>query len=300
MSYGLMARAASGREKHRGGKAPAHYEPSPPTGPTRLGAPVPPDGPGVCRACHGPAPHGRGVCWSCRAVGVALGVRPDAVPVVVPAWLYRPGDPLHRVLRRYKHAPAAAARRYFSDRLAETLDAFLSVHADCVRRKVSVDWDTLCVVPSAGHPSAGHPSAHGSAVPLRVPHPFEAVVARTGALAGYEWIRLASSGRSVGHLAPSAAAFVADDRARGSRVLLLDDTWTTGAHVRSAVAALERAGATVAAIVVAGRYVDPGASPAIAAWWASAAARSSTACCLCLPEGGSGSRCASLGPIPRA
>lgn len=47
----------------------------------------------------------------------------------------------------------------------------------------------------------------------------------------------------------------------GERVLLLDDTFTTGAKLFSAVAALRRAGATVIGPVVLGRHVQTSWAP---------------------------------------
>ncbi len=51
-------------------------------------------------------------------------------------------------------------------------------------------------------------------------------------------------------------------RLAGARVLLLDDTWTTGASVQSAAMALRGAGAGAVAAVVLGRHL---ARPAAAA-----------------------------------
>ena len=42
----------------------------------------------------------------------------------------------------------------------------------------------------------------------------------------------------------------------GSSVLLIDDTWTTGASAQSAAAALKAGGATAVAAVVIGRYLN--------------------------------------------
>lgn len=44
----------------------------------------------------------------------------------------------------------------------------------------------------------------------------------------------------------------------GAGVLLLDDTWTTGARVQSAAYALKRAGVSRVVVVVLGRHVNPG------------------------------------------
>jgi hypothetical protein len=58
---------------------------------------------------------------------------------------------------------------------------------------------------------------------------------------------------------------------RAKRVLLLDDTLTTGARAQSAAAALVRAGAAAVVIVVIGRVVRPEASAQSAVYWRHAA-----------------------------
>ena len=47
-------------------------------------------------------------------------------------------------------------------------------------------------------------------------------------------------------------------RPAGASVLLLDDTWVSGASAQSAAAALKLAGARHVAVVVVGRHVNPG------------------------------------------
>jgi predicted amidophosphoribosyltransferase len=48
-----------------------------------------------------------------------------------------------------------------------------------------------------------------------------------------------------------------DARVSGADVLLVDDSWVSGASAQSAAAALKLAGAARVAIVVIGRHVDP-------------------------------------------
>jgi orotate phosphoribosyltransferase len=55
--------------------------------------------------------------------------------------------------------------------------------------------------------------------------------------------------------AASAQRFVASPLS-GEPVLLVDDTWTTGGHVQSAVAALKASGAGQVAAVVLGRHLN--------------------------------------------
>ena len=224
-----------------------------------LGLPVPRAGPGVCATCHGPARDGRPDCWCCRAVGAALGHPGRPCPVVVPMAVCRPGDPLHRVLRGYKDAPGPSVRRHFAGRLTDHVQRFMAAHGGCAAEACG-GWDALATVPS---------SARG---PGRVPapHPIDAVVDAAPCFAGLPRLRLEREpGRTgrLGHLSPDQAAFRVLGAPRARRVLLLDDAWVTGARVRSAAAALGDAGHHVVAMVVAGRIVDTGATPALARWW---------------------------------
>jgi hypothetical protein len=248
-----------------------------------LGLSVPPAGPGVCALCHGPARDGRPECWCCRAVSSALGVDLVGSPRVVPIGLYRSGDGLHRRLRGYKDAPAVAPRRHFARRLATYLEEFLEAHGRCVADAGASAWDSVAVVPSSGR---RHPQACiRRSLP---PHPLAAVVGTVPSLAGLRSIDLKPGVGSADHLVPDPAAFDVGGDCAGRRVLLVDDTWVTGARVRSAAVALGAAGAEVVAIVVAGRAVGAvgsAAVPALARWWRWAEARGRSAppwgpCCV--------------------
>src|SRR5205807_10212935 len=64
-------------------------------------------------------------------------------------------------------------------------------------------------------------------------------------------------GRGDKARAPTPARFRADRAGPGPPVLLLADSWVSGASAQSAAAALKRAGARHVAVVVLGRHVDP-------------------------------------------
>ena len=51
--------------------------------------------------------------------------------------------------------------------------------------------------------------------------------------------------------------FRAGPEVTGAGILLLDDTWASGASVQSAAVALKRSGARAVAVVVIGRHVPP-------------------------------------------
>jgi hypothetical protein len=61
---------------------------------------------------------------------------------------------------------------------------------------------------------------------------------------------------SIDPRAFSAEKFVAQSTLNGEAVLLIDDTWTTGANAQSAATALKAAGAGPVAAVVLGRHIN--------------------------------------------
>jgi orotate phosphoribosyltransferase len=67
---------------------------------------------------------------------------------------------------------------------------------------------------------------------------------------------LTRTGEPINHNAPNPAAFAPVGDIAGRRVLIVDDTFTTGARVQSVAAALTSAGATVVAAVPIGRVID--------------------------------------------
>ncbi len=259
-----------------------------------LGFAVASDGVATCLACHGPARPGSARCYCCRTVMDRLGphqagdTRPWGPPVV-PMALYRIGDPLHVALRRYKHAPSIEARAHFAGVLSGLAARFLRSHWTCLWCAAD-SFDALAVVPSS-LPSGPGVSSGATAAPH-----LDAILKRVPALRGLEMLELRRGTAYVNHLRPSPDAFVAPAAAAGRRVLVMDDTWSTGARARSAACALVRGGATIGAMVVLGRAINPDASPTVGAWWRAAVQRAggepvwSAPCCVapcCRQEGGS-------------
>ena len=229
---------------------------------TRFGVPVPRAGPGVCSICHGPARDGGADCWCCRTVGLGLGSETFPRPVVVPVSLCRPGDPLHRALRGYKDAPVVAARHHFAARIVFLLADFVAHHTPCIEGTTDTSWDGLAVVPSSTRPSLSSAVAGCR----RDSHPLAPIV-RSAFPGTDSLVELERGGGASCHLQPDPLAFDVVGDVTGRRVLVIDDTWVTGARMRSAADALRRAGAHVVALVVLGRLVDPGAVSGNARWW---------------------------------
>jgi hypothetical protein len=203
-----------------------------------LHPPLPP-GPGVCAACRGPAHPDYLRCFHCglHAEG-APGLLADAV---VPVSYAMKGDKLAHNLWIYKSALAGAGPARAA--LKALLLVFLRDHCGCAWRLAGGGAPThLAVVPS----TRGRPG----------PHPLQAVVAPSFAL---PWAHLAIRARPEPPDADdrdlNLDLFTASQRLPHARVLLLDDTWTTGSRAQSATAALKLAGATRVVVVVLGRHL---------------------------------------------
>jgi hypothetical protein len=203
--------------------------------------------PDSCVVCRGPAGAGYARCVQCDR-HAALGGRLIADAVVPVSYAVR-GSALTGCLWRYKLETGAAAAAGTS--LLALLLVFLHDHGGCVGRASTGPPERLAVVPSGyGRPGA-HPLLRLAAPRLRLP------------LAGLT-LRPGAQGRDL-----DTARFTAGTEARGARILLLDDTWVSGASVQSAAAALKLAGAASVTAVVLGRYVNT-ADPAGAAFAARA------------------------------
>lgn len=68
---------------------------------------------------------------------------------------------------------------------------------------------------------------------------------------------LAAAPTPVGQREFTEDRYIARARLSGEPVLVIDDTWTTGAHAHGAAAALKAAGAGPVAVVAIGRWYHP-------------------------------------------
>jgi hypothetical protein len=118
--------------------------------------------------------------------------------------------------------------------------AFLTDHGPCVWQRAGMPPpDRLAVVPTG----AGRPGPHPL---LRLVWPYLRLPGCSLAL------RPGRQGRDL-----DLDRFQVLARPAGASVLLLDDTWVSGASAQSAAAALKLAGARHVAVIVLGRHVNP-------------------------------------------
>jgi predicted phosphoribosyltransferase len=196
---------------------------------------VPRPGPNVCRICF-TFTAGFDRCYACaHSEQWADAVAPISYSIA--------GEQLHHELASYKRLTGEVARR-LTAQLAAVLWRFLESHERCVAAAAQASaFEVVTSVPSGDRErDEGHPLRRmvGELVgPTRERH--ERLLERsTRPVAGREFSR---------------DKYVTTHRLDGQPVLLIDDTWTTGANAQSAAAALKAAGAGSVGVVVIGRHV---------------------------------------------
>jgi hypothetical protein len=163
-------------------------------------------------------------------------------------------SPLYTVLMGYKESPIPEARARFTPIVRGLFDDYFARHAP----RLAVDM--VLAVPSTARPS-GAPLA-------RVPGLGDHLEAQLGA----RWCDdlLCRGPGELGHMHPQRDGFVVPANRRGAvqgrHLLVLDDTYVSGARAQSAAGALRLAGAASVRIVIAGRVLRPDRVPGHAAF----------------------------------
>jgi hypothetical protein len=176
---------------------------------------------------------------------------------VVPMRLCPLPSPLYTVLLGYKESPVAEARLRFGRVVRALVSEFLRRYGARLESWAGGPPDLVVVVPS---------TRRRGAPPLALVDGVARDVA--DALPAARWapelLRRAfdPGGRPpLAHMRPDAAAFClrVSDRpgAADAHILLLDDTYVSGARSQSAAAALRQAGARSTLIVPIGRVLRP-------------------------------------------
>lgn len=161
--------------------------------------------------------------------------------MVLPVVFAPKGSPIARYLWQYKSPRPSAEAAAAGEVLLALLLVFLRDHGACGWR-------------SAGFGSPSHVAVVPTARARPGVHPLRRLIAPH---LGWQWAELAARpDQRERDLDPGRfdAAPVP-----GARVLLVDDTWTTGASAQSAAMALRRAGARSVVTVVIGRHVGQAA-----------------------------------------
>jgi hypothetical protein len=211
--------------------------------------PVPAPGPGVCVICRRCTPPEFSTCYSCARV---TGQVRRPCHRVVPLSLYAIPGELHATLRRYKDGENGEDRRLCTALVVSLLARFLFDHGDCLRSGRAGGWDFVTTVPSTSRKGL---------------HPLTDSLRMVPWLAAQHQETLVRGPGVMGHNLACDDGFVVRPDVQGARVLIVDDTFTTGARAQSAASALQLAGARVIAIVPIGRVIDPGEGGRTLPYW---------------------------------
>jgi phosphoribosylpyrophosphate synthetase len=169
-------------------------------------------------------------------------------------------------LRHYKDSPSEDARTRFGDQVAATLARFLGLHRSCIETALGSPLTGVSTVPSSGSRSGTHP--------------LEAAVRRVSSIGNLNTIPLRRGSALTTHNSASDAGYEVVDDATGHHILLIDDTFTTGARSQSAASALGLAGASSVAVLAIGRVIDPTWNDACAEIWSKRHPFDFGVCCL--------------------
>ncbi len=152
-------------------------------------------------------------------------------------------EQLHHALAGYKRPPTEVAHR-FEVELAAVLWRHLATHERCLARGAGTGgFELVTTVPSSSRErDMGHPLRR---IAGELVGPTRRRYKRL--------LRRSSASVAPRQLCPEKFEPLCD--LHGTPVLLIDDTWTTGANAQSAAAALKSAGAPIVAAVVIGRHL---------------------------------------------
>lgn len=192
-------------------------------------------GPDVCVNCFN-LTRGFSKCFACAHLERHLAAM---VPIS-----YSVGhEYLHHVLADYKRirGPRAEAA---AQEVGSLLSTFLGRHEGCVAQAAGVrGFEIVTTVPSSD------PRRDES-------HPLRRIVSAIEETEDRHERLLRRTSEPMAPRTFDPRGFRAIRRLDGQSVLLIDDTWTTGASVESAAAALRAAGAGTVAAVVVGRHLN--------------------------------------------
>jgi hypothetical protein len=193
----------------------------------------------TCAVCTTPV-EGFDRCFVCQS---AYGATSGLADLVMPLTYGIAGAQSGFLLRAYKDNPDARVRQQQGLVINWLLYLAILVHEGCIGRRVGLAVARRLAVPSV----RGRVGVH----------PFEVITRQMNATR--ESPRLAVSQVETGERVVSVDKFALDPETdlTGQHVLILDDTWTTGANAHSAVLAARRAGAAAVSLMVVGRWLRP-------------------------------------------
>lgn len=192
--------------------------------------PVPAAQSGICPVCRTGLTDHHSYCYHCQ-FHTHLSVLPISIS--------RAGGPIHDRLNKYKRSLDGDVRKTFLVDLATIVSVFLDHHLPCL----GGDFDLIAMPPSTQQKQG------------------------VQEIIGLFRRRFPGNVNPLVWNDPVARTFSVDPNVEGKRVLLFDDTFTTGRRaVFPAAGALQAAGAQIRGPLVVGRHFNPGYGENGAIW----------------------------------
>jgi hypothetical protein len=188
----------------------------------------------TCQTCATPVPAGKALCDPCGRHAGQSDQLADRVGLLIYGVQY--DSQAYRLLSGYKsRSPGPAHTHVISGLLALGLRG----HTECAHRLAGADQTGWAVVPS----TSGRMAFHDLVARLAVPGAIEVAISHVPG----------APGRALN---PSRWS-VDTTSALPDHVILLDDSWVTGANAQSIAVALKRAGVRAVSTLVLGRVLNP-------------------------------------------
>ena len=200
--------------------------------------PMPADAADVCPMCR----SGRTSSELCRSCTVTSGQVAYPCQMVIPISFYETPSRLRDRMHDFKEHADAAVRVAECRAVASILGRYVHEHGDALADRFG-EWDASVAVPSTHHDDA-------PVLQTAVESNF------SGVLAPFER-PLGRGSEEMKFLQASETGFAVHGDVAGRSLLLVDDTFTTGARLQSAHHALVEAGAVIPAAIVVTRKINP-------------------------------------------
>lgn len=197
----------------------------------------------ACSVCAAPIDPHEKLCWRCLGQRQQWG--DQLADIIVPlTYAGARNRQAMQDLWQYKNSDVPQVRQLALYRLSHLSWWAVVHHAQCLDR-LAGPVTALTTVPS------GHAGARVDG------HPIERLAIHPRPLVRVHLVRTRDA--AARDIDPDSLQLTG--RVRGQHVLLVDDTWTTGASTQGAAIALRRAGAARVSVLVLGRWLNDGWPP---------------------------------------